>query len=141
MGEAPILGEMVCFMNKVLFSIWRTSSSSLWMIELEDCNFSFIFSLFILFSLDRRPGLGDRLFSSSELSDPFIPISSEMLEDTISKPDFYILRKNFWAWDRVYGHVLLPMYRYIEFQFLPYNFRPSKNFLCSSSVHFPELNS
>lgn len=127
--------------KRVLFSNWITSNSSLWIIELEDCNFSFIFSLFMLFNRDLLPYLGDLLFSSSELSETFISISSDILVEILRRPDFCILRKNFYAWERVYGQVRLPMYRCIWFQFLPNNLSPSKNFLCSSSVHFPELKS
>jgi len=58
-----------------------------------------------------------------------------------NKPCFESFRKNFYACDLVYGHDLVLMYLYILFQFFPYSVRPSKNFLCSSSVHLPSLYS
>ena len=75
-GELPSLGERDCLWKFELFSIVSTSSSSLCITELDYCSFSFIFSLLVLFNLDLRPCFGDRRFSSSELSDPFVPISS-----------------------------------------------------------------
>lgn len=75
-GDIPIRGEPDLFVNIPLLSNAKISSSSLCMIELDDYSFSFILSLFILFSLDLLPPFGDLLDSSSELSDSLAPISS-----------------------------------------------------------------
>ena len=58
-----------------------------------------------------------------------------------SRPDACIRLKNFWACDLTYGLLRVPTYFLISFHFFPYRRRPSKNSLCSSSVHLPSLKS
>lgn len=65
--------------------------------------------------------------------------TDDLPEGIIRSPWLLTFLKNFWAWDLVWGQVLVPISFWIRCQFLPYFLRPCKNFMCSSSVHLPAL--
>jgi hypothetical protein len=121
----------------VLLRISITLHSSWWIMLVLVINRSLFFSIklavYFDFFLNDCFLLGLLLVSW----DLLLSLLSVEVPTLYKSPYFYIFLKNFCAWDLVCGHDLVPICFWIIFQFLPYLIKPSRNLVCSSSVHFP----
>lgn len=66
-----------------------------------------------------------------------LDIMSDWDTEFLSISYFYILTKNFWAWDLTCAALRVCTTSWTFFHLIPNCLRPCRNFLCSSCVHFP----